>query len=89
MSDDEDKFRICQWCGCEELWPDEMSKNNPDQCEDCEREECSHATIDREYQGSTHNRVRFIEVCLKCDANREVLLYFHNRYPDRTEWVWD
>lgn len=87
MSDDD--YHTCEWCGGTPLWEDEMSDKVPGKCIECEREECSHATIDREYQGSTHNRVRFIEVCLKCDANREVLLYFHNRYPNRTDWVWD
>ena len=87
MSDDD--YCTCHWCGADMLWADEMSKADSNKCIECEREECSHSTIDREYHGSTHNRVRFLEVCLKCDANREVLLYFHNRYPDRTEWVWD
>lgn len=86
MSDDEDKFAICSYCGCEELWPDEMSKNDPTICEECEREECSHANILREYQGSNDHRVRFLELCCKCKQSREVRLYFHNKYPVRTEW---
>ena len=84
--DDENKFVICSYCGCEELWPDEMSKSDPTMCDECEREECSHSNILREYQGSNDHRVRFLELCVKCKQTREVRLYFHNKFPSRTEW---
>jgi len=86
IQNDEDKFSICSYCGCEELWPDEMSKSDPTICEECEREECSHSNILREYQGSNDHRVRFLEICCKCKSSREVRLYFHNRFPQRTDW---
>lgn len=86
MSDDEEKFAICQWCGCEELWPDEMCEHDPHKCDECHRDECSHSNILREYQGSNDHRVRFLELCVSCKQSREVRLYFHNRYPQRTDW---
>ena len=88
IQNDEDKFAICSYCGCEELWPDEMSTSDPTMCDECEREECSHANILREYQGSNDHRVRFLELCVKCKQTREVRLYFHNKYPSRTNWMY-
>lgn len=88
MSSDDD-YHTCEWCGATPLWEDEMSKHEPGKCIECEREECSHANLDRVYVGSNSHRVRFIEECLKCQGQREIMLYFHNRYPQRTEWVWD
>jgi len=87
MSDDD--YVTCTWCGGYPLWPDEMTVDDPEKCIECEREECSHADILRDYQGSNNVRARFEEHCIKCNARREVKVFFHNRYPVRTEWVWD
>lgn len=76
----------CEWCGCDDLYPDEMSDKEPGKCLECVREECSHSNILREYQGSNDHRVRFLELCCNCKQSREVRLYFHNKYPSRTEW---
>ena len=82
-----DDYHTCEWCGATPLWENEMSKV-PGKCLECFREECSHSDLIRDYQGSNHHRVRFTEHCIKCHAEREVRLFFHNRYPDRTEWIW-
>ena len=86
MSDDD--YHTCEWCGATPLWEDEMSKE-PGKCLECYREECSHSDLLRDYQGSNDHRVRFKEHCIKCHAEREIRLFFHNRYPVRTEWIWD
>ena len=88
MSDDDD-YVTCSWCGAYPLWPEEMTIDDPEKCIECEREECSHAEILRDYQGSNNVRARFAEHCVKCNACREVKVFFHNRYPERSEWVWD
>ena len=51
--------------------------------------ECSHAHVLRQYLGASDFRVRFLEHCIKCDAQREIKVYFHNRYPDRSPWLWE
>lgn len=76
----------CEWCGCDDLYPDEMSDKEPGKCLECVQEECSHSNVLREYQGSNDHRVRFLELCCKCKQSREVRLYFHNKYPSRTDW---
>jgi hypothetical protein len=87
MSDCE--FHTCEWCGATPLWHDEMSSEEPGKCIECVREECSHSNILRSYLGSSNFRARFVEHCIKCDAQREIKVYFHNRYPDRGEWEWE
>jgi hypothetical protein len=87
MSDD--GYVTCEWCGSDYNFDFEMSKDDPTKCMECVREECSHSHVLRDYLGSSDFRVRFLEHCIKCDAQREVKLYFHNRYPDRSEWVWE
>jgi len=80
---DEDKFAMCEYCGGDCYLLFELKDGK---CEECIREECSHSNILREYQGSNDHRVRFLELCCKCKCSREVRLYFHNKYPSRTEW---
>ena len=87
MSDCE--FHTCEWCGAWPLWHDEMSEDEPGKCIECVREECLHSNVLRSYLGSSDFRVRFLEHCIKCDAQREIKVYFHNRYPDRGEWEWE
>ena len=84
----EDDYHTCEWCGGTPLWEDEMSDKEPGKCLECVREECSHSNVLREYQGSNDHRVRFLELCVKCKQTREVRLYFHNRYPERTNWMY-
>ena len=84
MSDD--GMVTCQWCGGDAWFEWEMRDGK---CQECIRDECSHSVILREYLGSNDHRVRFLEHCAKCDGEREVRLYFHNRYPQRTEWEWE
>ena len=84
MSDED--YHTCEWCGATPLWEDEMSDKEPGKCLECVREECSHSNVLREYQGSNDHRVRFLELCCNCKQSREVRLYFHNKYPSRTEW---
>ena len=69
----------CEWCGCDDLYPDEMSDKEPGKCLECVQEECSHSNVLREYQGSNDHRVRFLELCCKCKQSREVRLYFHKQ----------
>jgi len=85
---DEDNYHTCEWCGGTPLWEDEMSPEEPGKCLECVREECSHSNVLREYQGSNDHRVRFLELCCKCKQTREVRLYFHNKYPTRTNWMY-
>ena len=86
MSDED--YHTCEWCGGTPLWEDEMSNEEPGKCLECVREECSHSNVLREYQGSNDHRVRFLELCVKCKQTREVRLYFHNKYPSRTNWMY-
>jgi hypothetical protein len=81
-----DGFVECQYCGGDAWLPCELKDGK---CYECIREECSHSTLLRDYLGSNDHRVRFLEHCVKCDAEREVRLFFHNRYPQRTEWEWE
>ena len=84
MSDD--GFVSCEYCGGDAWLSFELKDGK---CQECFREECSHSTIVREYLGSNNHRVRFLEICLKCDGQRETRLFFHNRYPQRTTWLWE
>ena len=81
MSDD--GFVTCEYCGDDACLDFELKDGK---CHECIREECSHSNVLREYQGSNDHRVRFLELCCKCKCSREVRLYFHNRFPQRTDW---
>jgi len=83
MSDD--GFVTCKYCGDDACLDFELKDGK---CQECIQEECSHSNILREYQGSNDHRVRFLELCVKCKQTREVRLYFHNKYPSRTNWMY-
>ena len=76
-------FVTCEYCGDDACLDFELTNGK---CQECIQEECSHSNILREYQGSNDHRVRFLELCCKCKQSREVKLYFHNKFPSRTEW---
>ena len=64
---------ICKYCGGE-CYFDEMQ--TVEKCKTCFVQDCSHKDTIRNYEGSSHHRVRFTEHCIRCNAFREYRFYF-------------
>lgn len=85
MSDNCATFdKICRYCGAE-CWTDEMKTH--EKCWECYVLDCRHIHVMREYQGSTENRVRFLEFCVTCESERDVFFYFDFDFDSRrSDW---
>ena len=71
-----DEWIICKWCGGECF---EFEMHDKEKCKHCFVQDCFHKETMRDYQGSTHNRARFLETCITCEAFREMVFYFPTR----------
>ena len=66
------EYVTCGWCGDDQVFPGDLHEDG--KCKQCFVEDCSHKPefLVREYQGSNNHRVRFMELCIKCNAFREI-----------------
>ena len=69
------EYVTCSWCGDDQVFSGDLEADG--KCKRCFVEDCSHKPeyIVREYQGSNNHRVRFMEMCIRCNAFREIRLY--------------
>jgi len=79
------EYETCGWCGDDQVFPGDLQEDG--KCKQCFVEDCSHKPefLVRQYEGSNNQRVRFTEMCIRCNAFREIRLYFDQGRPGK----WD